>query len=99
MILKLTLDSLLLFLTVGQAAEPVTWLDKSRVQVATIIKNSDSPRAHAEAQFKLMRLAKRACKKIDGRAGSEGKLYLDNVAVSEKKTRLQLSEIYVCVPK
>lgn len=66
------------------------------MKVATVIENSNSPREHAKAQFKLMRLAKKACKG-KGTAVSEGTLNVDNVVLEGKsKPVLVISEYYRC---
>lgn len=83
---------------VGQVAamEPIIWLDQSRVKVSAEIRNPDSPIDHANAQMRLMQLAKKACRKI-GKPVSEGTLELDDNGAEGKARRLVLSEVYVCV--
>ncbi len=92
------ISTLLFFLMAAPGAfEPVEWLDSNRVKVSTEIIRKNSGRAHASAQIKLMRMAKKACKPIGG-AVSDGTLRVDQLEKPDsKRTTLLLSEVYVCI--
>ncbi|RGP41047.1 hypothetical protein BPTFM16_01342 [Altererythrobacter insulae] len=87
-----TLLSPLLLLAASSEIEPVVWIGENRVRVSAEIRNSNSPREHANAQIKLMRLAKKACKE-KGAAVSEGTLNVDS---NPNGRGLIISEVYVC---
>ena len=89
----------LLVLALVASIEPIEWITHDRVKVAAIVKGANSPRSHAEAQFRLMRLAKKACKG-KGVPRSEGTLTVETVtSEGSRKSSLVISEIYQCVPK
>ena len=91
-----TMLPLLLLSAQPAAIQPIEWLDKQRVRVSSEIRRPNSPTDHANAQIRLMQLAKKACRK-KGKPVSEGTLYVDGNGQEGKTRGLLLSEIYVCV--
>jgi hypothetical protein len=91
-----TIFTMLLLSAQPVAVQPIEWLDEQRVKVSAEIKRPNSPMDHANAQIRLMQLAKKACRK-KGKPVSEGTLYLEGNGEEGKARRLLLSAIYVCV--
>jgi hypothetical protein len=90
----LLLSALFILASVGPSVEP---LDNARFRVRIVFDNTESGRAHADAQIAIMRKARSECRG-KGTAVSEGTLYLNNAApIRGDRKALELAEIYTCV--
>ena len=86
--------ALLILASVGPSVEQ---LDDARFRVKIVFDNTESGRAHADAQLAIIRKARAECRG-KGTAVSEGTLYLNIAApIRGDRKALELAEIYTCV--